>query len=243
MKNLIVLNHKVAAVVLLFMSSLVVAQDHYKEKFTVGSDAIVSIDVSYADVVFETWDKNFVEVEAYIEGKDLSEKEKKEIFENWNFDVLGNSKKVVITANNGNNWDELQSLHSIEGLKSLESLTGLDALKSLEELGDMDWNIEVPDVPNYEEFPNWPFSDSQPNIKSGKDHNSFNYSHGGSINFDSDTYEKDKKAYVDKLNKKYKTSVSVKEVDKWLDDVERWAEGFEKVMENWGEEFEMKFGP
>ena len=52
---------------------------------------------------------------------------------------------------------------------------------------------------------------------------------------------KDKKAYVKKLNKKYGTKVSVRETDAWLKDVDEWAEEFEQVMEDWGEDFEYKF--
>ena len=99
MKSLLVLSHKLTAVLLLLLTSVTVAQDRYKENFKIDKDAIVTVNVSYADVVFETWNKNIVEVEAYIEGKGLSEKDKKEAFKAWKFDVLGNSKKVVITSN------------------------------------------------------------------------------------------------------------------------------------------------
>ena len=123
-----------------------------------SKDALVEIDVAYADVVFETWNKNYVEVEAYIEAKDLSNKEKKEIFEAWNFDVLGNSKKVVISSNSGNNWNNFDSSYEFKNLESLESLESLSGLEALKSLGDIDWDIVVPDVPNYDKFPNWPFS-------------------------------------------------------------------------------------
>ena len=247
MMNLIVLQHKITAILLLLLTSVAVAQDRYKERFKVGNDVVVSVDVSYADVVFETWNKDVVEVEAYIEGKDLSEKERKEIFKDWKFDVLGNSKKVVITSNTGSNWQSFESMHHLEGLESLESLSGLEALKSLSSLGDLNWNIEVPDVPNYKEFPNWPFSDKRPGIKSGDKHSNYNFKNGIHISFDTDEYKKDKRKYVDKLNKKYKSNVSVKQVDSWLEELDDWAEGFEVVMEDWGEkfgrEFELKFGP
>jgi hypothetical protein len=247
MKNLVACSHKIVAVVVLLLSSIVVAQKSHKESFKVGEDVLVSVNVSYADVVFETWNKNVVEVEAYVEGKDLSEKEKQEILDNWELDILGNSKKVVVTSVSNNQWVELEMLSSLEELQSLESLKELEGLKSLEHLGDMDWNIVVPDVPDYEEFPVWPFGDDKPNVKSGKGSKNYSFHGRESISFDSEEYEKNKKAYVAKLNKKYKTNVSVKEVDSWLDEVDDWAEGFENVMEDWGEkfgkEFEVKFGP
>jgi hypothetical protein len=241
MKSLIVLSHKLTAVLLLLITSITVAQDRYKESFKIGKDAMVTVDVAYADVVFETWNKDIVEVEAYIEGKDLSEKDKKDLFKDWKFDVLGNSKKVVVTSNSGSNWQSFESLNNLEGL---ESLSGLEALKSL---GDLDWNIVVPNVPDYKEFPKWPFNDERPHVKSGDHYSNYNVKNGIHISFDTDEYEKDKQKYVDKLNKKYKSRATVKQVDSWLRDVDNWAEGFENVMEDWGEkfgrEFELKFGP
>jgi hypothetical protein len=244
MMNLIVLQHRLAAVLLLLLTSIAVAQDRYEESFKVGKDVIVSVDVSYADVVFETWNKDMVEVEAFVDSENLSAKEKEEIFENWNLDVLGNSKKVVITSNSKNNWQSLESLDNLEGL---ESWSGLEALKSLESLKDLNWNITVPDIPNYKKFPSWPFSDKRPSIKSGNGYRNYNFNDGGSNSFDTKEYEKNKQKYVDKLNKKYDTNVSVKQVDSWLEDVDDWAAGFEDVMEDWGEkfgrEFNLKFGP
>ncbi len=247
MKSLLVCSHKVSAVVLLLLTSIVAAQSSYKESFNVGDDATVSINVSYADVVFETWNKDVVQVEAFIEGKDLSEKEKREIFKNWNLDVLGNSRKVVVTSNSGNNWESFESLNNLESLKCLESLSGLEALKSLESLGDLDWNVVVPDIPNFEKFPNWPFSDRRPSVIGDNGSVNYNFNNSVSISFDTEEYRKDKQRYVDKLNKRYGSNVSVRETDDWLDDLDRWADGFEDVMEDWGKkfgrEFELKFGP
>ncbi|MFT4848757.1 MAG: hypothetical protein ACI83B_001292 [Sediminicola sp.] len=246
MKSLVVFSHRLAAVILLLLTTIALGQDSYKESFKIGKDALVEVNASYADVVFETWNKNYVEVEAYIEGKDLSNKEKKEIFEAWKFDVLGNSKKVVVSSNSGNNWNNFDSSYEFSNLESLESLESLSGLKALKSLGDINWDIAVPDVPNYDKFPKWPFSESTPNVKDTGHYNS-NLHNGRSFSFDTDDYEKDKQRYVDKLNKKYDTKVSVREVDSWLEDLEEWSEGFEKVMEEWGEdfgrEFELKFGP
>ncbi len=247
MKNLRVFSHSLIAAVLLLSTAVAVGQNRSKESFKVGDDVLVSVDVTYADVIFETWNKDVVEVEAIVDGKSLSEAEKNEIFENWDLDILGNSKKVVVRSHSHNQWHEWDSMGSLKELKSLESLSGLEALKSLGKLGDMNWNIVVPDIPDYEEFPEWPFSDDRPSVRSGKGYKGYNLHDKGSISFNSEEYKKNKQRYVDKLNKKYDSDASVADVDSWLDDVDDWAEGFESVMEDWGEEFgkefEMKFGP
>ncbi|MBV1923944.1 MAG: hypothetical protein KUG68_07960 [Flavobacteriaceae bacterium] len=135
MNSLIVFSRKIVALALFSMSVIVVAQSNYKESFKVGDDIVISVNTSHTDVVFETWNKDKVEVEAYIEGEDLSKEEKRKIFENWNLDVLGNSKKVVITSNKGSLWSGVESMPSLEGLEGLEDLEiNLEGLEGLEGL-------------------------------------------------------------------------------------------------------------
>ncbi|RLD26160.1 MAG: hypothetical protein DRI70_06005, partial [Bacteroidetes bacterium] len=167
--------------------------------------------------------------------------------DNRDFDVLGNSKKVVITSNEGSLWTGIESMGSLKALERMEmkSLEGLEGLDALKELGNMDWHFMVPDVPDFKNFPNWPFTDDHPSIKSEDGNTNYNFnfqfSHKEHNNFDRSKYNKDKKAYVNKLNKKYGTKVSVKQTDAWLKKVDAWAEEFEVVMEKWGDDFGKKF--
>ncbi len=252
MNNLIALRPKATLLAFLLTSVFVFGQDRYKETFNVGKDAIVEVNTTYTDVEFVTWNKDVVEVEAYVEG-DIPNSEKQEIFDDWNLDVLGNSKKVRIESNAGSfSWD-LSAFEGLEELNELESLKNLQGLEALEELGnlnfdfgDFDFKFNIPEIPDYAEFPTWPFGDQQPSFRSKDGNFNFSFDNNG-MRFDDEEYREDKQAYVDKLNRKYGTNVSVREVDSWLDDVDDWAEGFEKVMEDWGEEFgenmELKFGP
>ena len=246
MNSLAILQHRIATVMLLFCASIISAQSSYKESFNVGKDVLVSVNTSHTNVVFETWNKDKVEVEAFVDDENLSAKEKKEIFDNWDLDVLGNSKKVVITSNEGSLWGGIESMGSLKALQRLESLEylkeleGLKELKNmpiLEDLGEMEWNFVVPDVPDFKEFPNWPFSDERPSIQSGKGNNNYHFGNHGSHNFDRDDYNDDKKGYVKKLNKKYNSNATVAQTDSWLKDVDKWAGEFELVMEEWGANF------
>lgn len=256
MNSLVKFRLKATTLVLMLCAFAVSAQSTYKESFNVGEDVLVSVNTSHTNVVFETWNKDKVEVEAYIDDKSLSEAEKKKIFENWDLDVLGNSKKVVITSNEGSLWGGIESMGSLKALsrlESLESLKGLEALKQLqnmpilEDLGNMDWNIVVPEVPELEKFPVWPFNGHRPNLKNGDEYNYYNDKNKKSYTFDRGEYKKDKQAYVNKLNKKYDSNASVREVDSWLNDVDEWSANIENVMEEWeenfGKKFEMQFGP
>ncbi|MDC7995740.1 hypothetical protein [Altibacter sp. HG106] len=244
MKNISIWKHSFLLSVAILLSGVSFAQKKYVETFSVGEDVLVSVNTSHTHVVFETWNKDIVEVEARIEGENLSEAQKKEIFDNWDFDILGNSKKVVITSHAGGSWSGMESLSGLGALKSLESLKVLEQLPEmpiLKDLTTMNFDVVVPDVPDYEEMPNWPFTEERASIHYKDGYTNFNFNNNGSYVFDKSEYERNKQSYVDKLNRKYKTNVTVKQTDRWLKDVDEWAKGFEKVMEAWGEDFGAKF--
>jgi len=249
MKQLAIWKRNFLFGILFFSIGIVSAQNKYKESFKASNDMVVEVNTSYTNVIFETWNKDMVEVEAFVEGKELSEKEKKEIFDNWKFDVLGNSKKVVITSNPSHYGEGIGLFGGADALKSLKALKGLEKMPVLEEMPNFafDFDFDIPEVPEFRKIPNWPFTNDRPSIKHKEGYMNYNFNNEGAKTFDQDEYKKDKAAYVAKLNKKYNTNVSVKQVDNWLKEVDQWADEFEKVMENWGEnfgkKFETQFGP
>ncbi len=81
------------ALVLLLTTSLLNGQNKYVESFNASKDMVVEVNTSYTNIIFKTWNKNKVEVEAFIDDDSLSEAEKQEYFDAWKFNVLGNSKK------------------------------------------------------------------------------------------------------------------------------------------------------
>src|SRR5690554_8216899 len=99
MMNLKLFRRKTALFMLLFGGAIGYSQQNYVESFNVADDVEVSVNTSYTNIIFETWNKNKVEVEAYIEGEKLSEKERQEAMKNWDLDINGNSKKVNISSN------------------------------------------------------------------------------------------------------------------------------------------------
>ena len=246
MKTIVNLQPKLLLLVLLSVGCSLVAQTRYKENFKASKDMTVQVNTSYTNVIFETWDKDLVEVEAFVDGENLTEKEKKEIFNDWKFDVLGNSQKVVITSNPNNFEEGIGAIVGLDALKSLESLKALERLGDMPSLGEMPkfdfaFNFDVPEVPDFREIPDWPFSKSQPSIKRKDGYTNYHFNDDGAHMFDQEAYEKDKAGYVAKLNKKYGTNVTVKQVDRWLEEVDVWADEFSAVMEKWGEEFGKNF--
>jgi len=239
-------------------------------------------------VVFETWNKNEVSVEAYVEGDGVSRADLNAAANSWDLDVSGNSNEIIIRSESGFgvewpdldiNLDNLEEVIAgsitivepimkdlvvplIEGFtdtelpaefyKELEKIEfdheayRKDGRKYLDRYEkeveksfgpEFDeaiakWEKELEDkledgdlnfIGNFADIPQWPFNSSK------------------SIHFNTDEYEKDKKAYVKKLNKKYGTNVTVREVDNWLEDLEEWGEEFGEKMSEWGENFGKNF--
>ena len=69
-----------------------------KEVFTVDKEVTLEINTSHADIEFDTWNKNKIEIEATIEIEDATEEEMEACFKKWNFEAIGNSEKVTVTS-------------------------------------------------------------------------------------------------------------------------------------------------
>lgn len=257
-------------------------EEKLKERFATNEDVEILVDTRYADVIFETWNKDEVSIEAYVEGENATE-----AAQQWKLDVQGNSKLIQIIGREGYRDARVVDLRNINDLNldlteiigsslsvvepvmngligpMLEGLSGTALPREFyEETGKMRFDHEAyrkegqayirrwekemdksfgPDFERKMErwgnevsqksedwserlveksgIPKWPFKGSR------------------NMSFDTNEYEKDKKSYVAKLNKKYDTDVSVREVDRWLEDLDKWGEDFGKSMEAWGENF------
>ena len=71
----------------------------FNETFKVNKDVILAINASNADINVTTWNRNEVSVKAVITVEGLSKKEAQKFLKNWEFEALGNKKKVQINAN------------------------------------------------------------------------------------------------------------------------------------------------
>ena len=77
----------------------------FTENFKTNKDVEVAINASNTDINVTTWNKNEVQVEAIIEIEGISKEEAEKYFKNWNFEALGNSKKVKITSKGNNTFN------------------------------------------------------------------------------------------------------------------------------------------
>lgn len=71
----------------------------FTENFKVNKNVLVAITANNADINVTTWNKNEVGVEAVITVEGLSKKEAQKYLNSWDFEALGNKKKVSINTN------------------------------------------------------------------------------------------------------------------------------------------------
>ncbi|MFB5613138.1 MAG: hypothetical protein ACE5RL_07530 [Nitrosarchaeum sp.] len=243
---------------------ILVSAQQITNKFELNKDGKVLVSASSSNVQIEYWDQNYVEVKASIVG-DYSEEQKKEMLKAWGVKTKGDKEVVIVTAG-ASQWkgERLNNFVWIEDGKEYEIITPdvvvppvspippAPPIPSTSELPPIppsivDIHVNIPKIPELEKMPTWPFNDDDDiSVRIGDDvmkgsHSSY------SVDFDKLAYEKNKKEYLAKLNKKFGTNVTQKEVDRWLEELAKWMDSIERKMEAWGEEFgshmETEFGP
>ena len=80
----------------------------FTENFKTDKNVEVVIDASNTEINVSTWNKNQVQVVAFIEVEGISEKEAERYFKNAGFEALGNKSKVQITSK-GNKYSALKN--------------------------------------------------------------------------------------------------------------------------------------
>lgn len=178
----------------------------FKESFTVGADAVLDINTSYADIEFETWNKDVVEITATITLEGASDEEIDSYFENDPITILGNSKKIEITSRSGS--------------RGLFGNNNFDFER-------MNLNIEIPEmapfvveIPEVAPFPMVVEMPPHPMTKG--------------FQFDYDEYKKDGEKYMKKWQKEFEKSFDKehqKSLEEWGERMEKRAAELEKRME------------
>ena len=61
-----------------------------------NKDVTLNLDTSYTNIEIDTWNKNEVKVEAYIESSELSKEELQDILDSWEVKLIGSSANITI---------------------------------------------------------------------------------------------------------------------------------------------------
>lgn len=228
MNKSIILKMKLLALSLFITSGLVAQNKLTKVSQTIKVDKDVTIDLntSHCNIVFDTWNKGTVQVEAYIEGDGVSKEELQDALKAWDVDVDGSQSEVSISTkgNSTRTW-----VHKSSDDGDLITIV-LNELKH--ELADLpmiivdefDFDVEMPMAPNAPEPPEMP---ELPELPEGI----------GNMNFDYEAYKKDGEKYIEKYTEQFESKFG-KDFEKKM---EIWGESFGKKMEAWGKNLEKNF--
>ncbi len=113
----------------------------FEETFNISDDAILNIDTSHTDIEFETWTKNQIVVEAFIEIDGATDEEAERYFKNEPIEIIGNSKKVTVSTKGNNQWvftNEIGDFHDLHiEMPELPEMQSFDFNFDFDELRDM----------------------------------------------------------------------------------------------------------
>lgn len=211
-------NHQILFNVFLFTIASVVCYGQeksktYKETFNVSKDAVLNIDTSHADIEFETWDKNQVEVIAIVELEEATDEEADSYFKKDAIKIVGNSKEITVSTagvNFGNSFDFGDLDIVVPDVSFVEPLFEAIRIPELPELA------EIPEVPEVFVIPEMPPMPPMPFVQ-----------------FDYDKYKKDGKKYLKEWKKDFDKNFDEEyqnRFEEWSEEVEQMAE--EREIQN-----------
>jgi len=184
----------------------------FQERFIVAKDAVVDINTSYADIEFETWDKDEVAIMATITLDGATKEEVQKYFEKSPIEILGNSKEVRITSKSNN-----------DGLfTSFDTHFEVDYYDMPIEIPEIaSFVMNVPQIAPFPEMPPLPKTDA--------------------FTFDYEAYQEDGDKYMKKWQKNFEKSFDKKHqkrLEEWAERMEERAVEIEKRMEEQSEKRE-----
>lgn len=233
MKQSVVLKLKLF-MVFVFMAGNISAQqkiDKVTQKIKVDKDVTIDLNTSNCNIVFDTWNKNEVSIEAFAESDELSKEELQSVIDNWQLEVNGSSNKVTIKSKSSSTG-EWTIVHT-NGDDDITKVI-LDELKfELADLPEMDLNFVMPEIMELQNIPNLP---ELPELPKGI----------AEIHFDYKAYQADGEKYLKEYSEKFESTFGkdyAKEMENWG---EKFGKEYAEKMEAWGEKFgkewEEKYG-
>jgi len=198
-------------------------QTKTSQSIKVNKDVVVDLNTNYVEIEIEKWNKDIVEIEAYVQSSKLSEEELKKSLKAWNLNVDASKDKVYISSEGGRRAVLFSEGSYDDALKSLEM--------SLAELPE----IVVPNMANFPELPELPEMPAFPELPELPKGVT-------TIQFDYDKYQEQGEKYLTEWSKKYEKEGG-EELKKRMEDwAKRFAEsGYQEKMEKWGEKYGKRF--
>jgi len=209
--------NQILALVLILTSANLTAQtqEKVKKSYSLNSEASLTVNAQHTKLFFEFWDKNEMQVEAFIDTKGLSKEEASKALEQWQIKFKGDKNHMTISSYGGG----FGKLPPMPGMDSLQMMTTHIVGPILDGLGPMIAGMakHPPLPPEFME-------------------------RVSSLKFDHEAFKKDGEEYLKKWEKemeeKFGKDVEIK-MKKWSEsfekDAEKWSADMEKEMQVWEE--------
>ncbi|WMI69820.1 hypothetical protein [Mangrovimonas sp. YM274] len=208
------------------------------QSIKVTDDVTINLNTSHVQIEVDTWNRDVVEIEAYVESDKLSAEELKKAMETWKLTVEGSGDLINIQSKElGTNWNgvyvgdfDFDYNFEFDALRDLEF-----ELAQLPELPELPEMPEVPALPDMK-MPEMPALPELPALPEGI-HN---------VHFDTDAYKKEGEKYLEEWSREYEKKYGAAYKEK----MKAWAKemgkvdfkAYEEQMKVWGEAFGKQFG-
>ncbi|MCF7569316.1 hypothetical protein L3X37_13245 [Sabulilitoribacter arenilitoris] len=226
-----------------FVSGSALAQQKLtkvSQSIKVDKDVTIDLNTSYCNIVFDTWSKNTVEIEAYIEGEDLTDEEIQDALKDWDVNIEGSQGEVSIKTKG---YSPSLWVHLSNGDNEAARAVLKELKYELADLKDMDFDFhfemaelpEMPDLPEFPKMPEMPELPELPELPEGVN----------KFNFDYKAYKKDGEKYIEEYTKNFEMKFGKEYEDKmeaWGEKFgKEWGEKYAKEMEKWVEKYKGKW--
>lgn len=97
------------------------------KSYKTSSDVNVEIDSRHTNIIIENWDKNEVQIEAYLEGNAGDSKVSQKLLDNWELSTTSSNGKIKIESGGKANWDmdvDIAMSHLQPALADLPEMIG-----------------------------------------------------------------------------------------------------------------------
>ncbi|PWK18653.1 hypothetical protein [Xanthomarina spongicola] len=204
--------------------------DKISQSIKVTDQVTLDLNTNHTNIEIDTWNKDIIEIEAYVESSSLSKEELKEYLEAWKIQVEGSNDFVSITSGTDNlPWTLNNTLFDEQSIVALQDLEF--------ELANMPIVENLLESLNLADMPKMPKMPKLPELPEGMINSDFDY----------EKFQEEGDAYMEKWSKEYSEKYGdeyAKRMEDWAKQLESSQEmkDFEKKMEAWGEKFGEEFG-
>lgn len=177
--------------------------------YKTNKDVQVNIDARHTSIVVETWDRNEVQVQGFLDTGSMNSAEAKKLLDNWKLETSGTAGEINISSG------------GVVGKAPEVDMAGLtESMGHLQEmLAPLMTEMVGPMMESFAKHPPLPpdFAEKM-----------------GNLNFDYEAYQRD----GDKYMKKWEAHIEKNFGKDFEASMEKWAEQFEKNAEVWSKKME-----